>query len=79
MQYFYTTRLGNTRFEMADGSLLCKDVPIARTGAQVYDESELPGIAGDEDGEIVVIPAHRCDSGRHSVDRLCRIASGFKC
>jgi len=54
MQYFYTTRLGNTRFEMADGSLLCKDVPIARTGSQVYDESELPGIAGDEDGEIVV-------------------------
>ena len=54
MQYFYTTRLGNTRFEMADGSLLCKDVPIARTGSQVYDESELPGIVGDEDGEIVV-------------------------
>ncbi|WP_065649228.1 DUF2213 domain-containing protein [Pantoea eucrina] len=54
MQYFFTTRLGNTRFEMADGSLLCKDVPIARTGAQVYDESELPGIVGDDDGEIVV-------------------------
>lgn len=54
MQYFFTTRLGNTRFEMADGSLLCKDVPIARTGAQVYEESELPGIIGDEDGEIVV-------------------------
>ena len=54
MQYFFTTRLGNTRFEMADGSLLCKDVPIARTGAQVYDESELDGIIGDDDGEIVV-------------------------
>lgn len=54
MQYFYTTRLGNTRYEMADGSLLCKDVPIARTGAQVYDESELPGVIGDDDGEIVV-------------------------
>lgn len=54
MQYFFTTRLGKTRFEMADGSLLCKDVPIARTGAQVYDESELPGIIGDDDGEIVV-------------------------
>ncbi len=54
MQYFFTTRLGNTRFEMADGSLLCKDVPIARTGAQVYDESELDGIVGDDDGEIVV-------------------------
>ena len=54
MQYFYTTRLGNTRYEMADGSLLCKDVPIARTGSQVYDESELEGLIGDEDGEIVV-------------------------
>lgn len=54
MRYFFTTRLGNTRFEMADGSLLCKDVPIARTGAQVYDVSELPSIVGDEDGEIVV-------------------------
>lgn len=54
MQYYFTTRLGNTRFEMADGSLLCKDVPIARTGAQVYDESELEGLIGDEDGEIVV-------------------------
>lgn len=54
MQYFYTTRLGNTRFEMADGSLLCKDVPIARTGMQAYDESELEGLIGDEDGEIVV-------------------------
>ncbi|QFH73069.1 DUF2213 domain-containing protein (plasmid) [Enterobacter sp. E76] len=54
MQYFFTTRLGNTRYEMADGSLLCKDVPIARTGAQVYDESELEGLIGDEDGEIVV-------------------------
>lgn len=54
MQYFFTTRLGNTRYEMADGSLLCKDVPIARTGAQVYDESELEGLIGDDDGEIVV-------------------------
>lgn len=29
-------------------------MPIARAGAQVYDESELPGIIGDDDGEIVV-------------------------
>lgn len=54
MQYFYTSRIGNSRFEMADGSLLCKDVPIARTGMQAYDESELEGLIGDEDGEIVV-------------------------
>ncbi|OON35611.1 hypothetical protein BTJ39_22305 [Izhakiella australiensis] len=54
MQYYFTTRLGNTRYEMSDGSLLCKDVPIARTGTQLYHESELDGIEGDEDGEIVV-------------------------
>lgn len=54
MQYFYTSRIGNSRFEMADGSLLCKDVPIARTGMQAYDENELEGLIGDEDGEIVV-------------------------
>lgn len=54
MQYFFKTRLGNTRFEMADGSLLCQNVPIARTGSQVYDESELDGLVGDDDGEIVV-------------------------
>jgi hypothetical protein len=29
MKYFFTTRLGETRFLTADGSLLCKDVPIA--------------------------------------------------
>ena len=39
MKYFFTTRLGETRYLQADGSLLCKDVPIARTGTQVY----LPG------------------------------------
>lgn len=36
MQYFFKTRLGYTRFEMADGSLLCQNVPIARTGMQAY-------------------------------------------
>ncbi|MDN5680450.1 MAG: DUF2213 domain-containing protein [Ewingella sp.] len=54
MQYFFISRLGKSRFEMADGSLLCKDVPIARTGSQFYHESELDGLVGDEDGEIVV-------------------------
>lgn len=53
MQYFFTSRIGNSRFELADGSLLCRDVPIARTGLQVYDESEL-GLEGDSDGEVVI-------------------------
>ncbi|PHM39278.1 phage head protein/prohead protease [Xenorhabdus mauleonii] len=54
MKYFFTTRLGNTRYQLADGSLLCKDVPIARTGTQLYADFELPTLEPDDDGEIVV-------------------------
>lgn len=41
MKYFFITRLGETRYQLADGSLLCKDVPIARTGTQQYLSEEL--------------------------------------
>ncbi|CDL79927.1 DUF2213 domain-containing protein [Xenorhabdus cabanillasii] len=54
MKYFFTSRLGNTRYQLADGSLLCKDVPIARTGTQLYADFELPNLEPDDDGEIVV-------------------------
>lgn len=54
IKYFYNTRLGETRYQMADGSLLCKDVPIARTGKQLYSEHDLPDLIPDSDGEIVV-------------------------
>ncbi|QHM71286.1 DUF2213 domain-containing protein [Mixta intestinalis] len=53
MQYFFTTRLGETRFELADGSLLCKDVPIARTGTQTYLPEEIDLEPGP-DGLVVV-------------------------
>ncbi|MDE9479840.1 DUF2213 domain-containing protein, partial [Xenorhabdus bovienii] len=49
MKYFFTTKLGETRYEMADGSLLCKDVPIARTGTQTYLPEEIdlePDVSG---------------------------------
>ncbi|WP_434462853.1 DUF2213 domain-containing protein [Serratia plymuthica] len=49
MKYFFTTRLGETRYQLADGSLLCKDVPIARTGVQSYLPEEIdlePGVDG---------------------------------
>ncbi|MDR8492659.1 DUF2213 domain-containing protein [Serratia nevei] len=49
MKYFFTTRLGETRFQTADGALLCKDVPIARTGVQTYLPEEIdlePGLDG---------------------------------
>lgn len=54
MKYFFKTRLGNTRFQLADGSILFKDVPIGRTGEQVYAAEELPDLTPDRDGLIVV-------------------------
>lgn len=54
MKYFFKTRLGNTRFQLADGSILFKDVPIGRTGEQVYGAEELPELTPDNDGLIVV-------------------------
>ncbi|WP_248000683.1 DUF2213 domain-containing protein [Photorhabdus hindustanensis] len=49
MKYFFTTKLGETRYLQADGSLLCKDVPIARTGTQTYLPEEIdlkPDVSG---------------------------------
>ncbi|EAQ5166366.1 DUF2213 domain-containing protein [Salmonella enterica subsp. diarizonae] len=54
MKYFFNTRLGETRYRLADGSLLCKDVPIARTGKQLYGAADLPNLIPDAFGEIVV-------------------------
>lgn len=54
MKYLFNSRLGETRFRLGDGSLLCKDVPIARIGSQLYSELDLPKLKPDADGEIVV-------------------------
>lgn len=54
MKYFFETRLGETRYRLADGSLLCKDVPVARTGKQLYGAADLPNLIPDSFGEIVV-------------------------
>ncbi|MBV7693862.1 DUF2213 domain-containing protein [Limnobaculum sp. M2-1] len=53
MKYFFTTRLGETRYLQADGSLLCKDVPIARTGTQVYLPEEID-LEPDASGTVTV-------------------------
>lgn len=53
MKYFFTTRLGETRYQLADGSLLCKDVPIARTGTQTYLPEEI-GLEPGADGLVVI-------------------------
>ncbi|EKR5679775.1 DUF2213 domain-containing protein [Salmonella enterica] len=54
MKYFFNTRLGETRYQLADGSLLCRDVPIGRTGKQLYGAADLPNLKPDKFGEIVV-------------------------
>lgn len=54
MKYFFKTRLGNTRYQLADGSVLFKDVPIARTGTQVYGADEIPDLEPDKNGLITV-------------------------
>lgn len=54
MKYFFETRLGETRYRLADGSLLCKDVPIARTGTQAYSAKDLPNLKPNAVGEIIV-------------------------
>jgi hypothetical protein len=50
MKYYFTARLGETRYLQADGSLLCKDVPIARTGTQIYLPEEV-------DIDLIHLPA----------------------
>ena len=54
MKYLFSSRLGETRYRIGDGSLLCKDVPIARIGSQLYSSLDLTKIKPDADGEIVV-------------------------
>lgn len=54
MKYFFNTQLGETRYSLADGSLLCKDVPIARTGTQVYAAGDLPNLTPNAAGQIIV-------------------------
>ena len=53
MKYFFTTRLGETRYQLPDGSLLCKNVPIARTGMQEYWPEEIDLEAGPS-GTVIV-------------------------
>ncbi|MCW7550558.1 DUF2213 domain-containing protein [Photorhabdus sp. APURE] len=53
MKYFFITKLGETRYLQADGSLLCKDVPIARTGTQTYLPEEID-LKPDASGLVTV-------------------------
>lgn len=54
MLYYTAYQLGPKRSVTPEGFLLVKDVPIARTGVQLYHMSELPGIDPGPDGTIRV-------------------------
>lgn len=52
---FTIGKAGQTRERLPDGSLLCRDVPFARTGSMVYDQSEFAG-GKDENGDTITSP-----------------------
>ena len=52
---FTIGKAGQTRERLPDGSLLCRDVPFARTGTMVYDQSEFAG-GTDENGDPITSP-----------------------
>lgn len=46
MQYYTTESLGTSQELTPEGFLLCKNVPVARTGSQLYARGEIPVPAG---------------------------------
>jgi hypothetical protein len=52
---FYTVeKLGRNQEETPEGFLLCRNVPIARTGTQLYAAREVPELEPSDDGTIVM-------------------------
>ena len=54
MQWFTTSRLSDHQELTPEGFLLVRDVPIARTGQQLYRDVELPDLIANGDGWIAV-------------------------
>ena len=55
MDTFYTIeKLGNKQRLTPEGFLLCEDVPIARTGTQLYLAREVPEIEADNQGHVTM-------------------------
>lgn len=69
MRFFAPSRLGPKRSLTPEGFLLCEDVPLARTGTQLYGPGEVP-ITPGADGTI------RIDRDPDEVFRPETIASG---
>lgn len=54
MEWATITSLGPNMRETAEGYLVCRNVPIARTGPQIYYEHEVPPLQGDSGGRVHV-------------------------
>lgn len=54
MKFFVTEKLGPKRSLTPEGFLLCEEVPIARTGIQLYAPQEIPNVTPGPDGIIRV-------------------------
>lgn len=55
MDFYTVAQIGPTRSMTPEGYLLCRDVPIARTGQQEYLATELGGVvAGDARGIVTI-------------------------
>src|ERR1035441_1146284 len=52
--FFTENRLGANMERTKEGYLLCRNVPIARTGTQLYSHTELQGVQAGADGLIRV-------------------------
>jgi DNA topoisomerase IB len=54
MEWHTVSKLSANQEETAEGYLICRNVPIARTGTQIYWENEVPPLQGDQGGRVHV-------------------------
>lgn len=54
MEFYTVEKLGKNQEETPEGFLLCRNVPIARTGTQLYSAREVPELEAGNDGTIVM-------------------------
>jgi len=53
IEYYTAEKLGPTREKTPEGFLICRDVPVARTGEMIYGPGETP-ITPGRDGRVKV-------------------------
>ncbi len=55
MNFYTESKLSDNISTTPEGYLVCMNVAIARTGEQVYDRGELPGVEAGPDGKIIIM------------------------